>query len=118
MIEKASCVLDEKNVLLKMRKDFNLMRANYFWRKIFALIGVAFCLVARIAMGQTTQPVRYGDNPAAGRFYDLNGFRMYVEEYGSGPPLLMIHGNGGSIESFSHNIPALAQHFRVIVADS
>lgn len=94
------------------------MRANYFGRKVVALIGVAFCLVARVAVGQTTQPVRYGDNPAAGRFYDLNGFRMYVEEYGSGPPLLLIHGNGGSIKSFSHNIPVLAQRFRVIVADS
>jgi pimeloyl-ACP methyl ester carboxylesterase len=43
---------------------------------------------------------------------------MYTEVYGSGEPLLMIHGNGGSVKAFSRNIPELAKHFRVIVADS
>jgi pimeloyl-ACP methyl ester carboxylesterase len=73
---------------------------------------------SQAAIAQTTQPIAYGDNPAAGRFYDLHGFRMYVEEYGSGEPLLLIHGNGGSIAAFSQNIPELAKHFRVIAADS
>jgi pimeloyl-ACP methyl ester carboxylesterase len=60
----------------------------------------------------------YGNNPDAGRFYQLNGFRMYVEVYGSGEPVLLIHGNGGSIQAFSQNIPELARHFMVIAADS
>jgi pimeloyl-ACP methyl ester carboxylesterase len=94
------------------------MPQNDLTRKTLVLASVAICLLGRVAMAQTTRPIHYGNNPAAGRFYDLHGFRMYTEVYGSGEPVLMIHGNNGSIEAFSHNIPALAKHFRVIVADS
>jgi pimeloyl-ACP methyl ester carboxylesterase len=94
------------------------MRKNYFGRKTLFLAGIALCLLNRVAMSQTTRPIQYGNNPTAGRFYDLHGFRMYTEVYGSGAPVLMIHGNNGSISAFSHNIPELAKHFRVIVADS
>jgi pimeloyl-ACP methyl ester carboxylesterase len=73
-----------------------------------------FALAAR---GQD-QPVPYGDNPAAGHYYPIHGMMMYCEIYGSGPPLLLIHGNGGSIKSFQHNIPYFAAHYQVIVADS
>jgi len=94
------------------------MRTNYFPGKALGLASIALCLLGRVAMAQTTRPIQYGDNPAAGRFYDLHGFRMYTEVYGNGAPVLMIHGNNGSINAFSHNIPELAKHFRVIVADS
>ncbi len=94
------------------------MRTNHFTRKKLTLATVALCLLSRVAMAQTTQPIQYGKNPAAGQFYDLHGFRMYTEVYGSGEPLLMIHGNNGSIAAFSQNIPELAKHFRVILADS
>lgn len=60
----------------------------------------------------------YGDNPAAGRYYEVRGIRMYCETYGSGQPVLMIHGNGGSIESFKANIGHFAAKYRVIAADS
>lgn len=43
---------------------------------------------------------------------------MYCETYGKGKPLLMIHGNGGSIEAFSKNIPYFSKHYNVIAADS
>ncbi|HOW31000.1 MAG TPA: alpha/beta hydrolase, partial [Bacteroidales bacterium] len=38
--------------------------------------------------------------------------------YGSGCPLIMLHGNGGSIEAFSNQIPFFEKHFRVIAIDS
>ena len=43
---------------------------------------------------------------------------MYSEVYGNGQPLLMIHGNGGSIKSFKSNIAYFAQKYKVIVLDS
>lgn len=60
----------------------------------------------------------YGHNPAAGHFYNIRGFKMYAEVYGKGQPLLIIHGNGGSINNFIYQIPYFATHFQVIIADS
>ena len=62
--------------------------------------------------------INYGNNPSAGRFYDIRGFKMYTEVYGAGPSLLMIHGNNGSISAFAHNIPFFSKHYKVILADS
>jgi hypothetical protein len=42
-------------------------------------------------------PTAYGQNASAGHFAEVNGIRMYYETYGSGPSLLLVHGNGGSI---------------------
>lgn len=60
----------------------------------------------------------YGNNPVAGKFYSIRGIKIYCEIYGSGRPLLMIHGNGGSINSFENNIPYFSKKYKVIVADS
>jgi len=64
------------------------------------------------------ESIPYGDNPAAGKYYDVRGIKMYVEIYGAGQPLLLLHGNNGSIASFSENIPYLSQKYRVIAVDS
>lgn len=60
----------------------------------------------------------YGNNPAKGKFYNIRGIKIYCEIYGSGKPLLMIHGNGGSIASFKDNIYYFSKKYKVIVADS
>ena len=60
----------------------------------------------------------YGRNEKAGHYLNTRGFRMYYETYGSGEPLLIIHGNGGSINNFMYQIPFFAQHYKVILADS
>ena len=60
----------------------------------------------------------YGNNKAAGKSYDIRGFKMYCEIYGEGEPLLIIHGNGGSISNFVYQIPYFAKKYKVIIADS
>jgi pimeloyl-ACP methyl ester carboxylesterase len=55
------------------------------------------------------QKIDYGNNKVTGRYYDIRGIKMYCEIYGKGKPLLLIHGNGGSINSFAGNIPFLSQ---------
>src|SRR6185436_18078646 len=60
----------------------------------------------------------YGNNKAAGKYYNIRGFKMYVEVYGQGKPLLFIHGNSGSINNFIYQIPYFSKKYKVIIADS
>src|SRR5262245_8306037 len=62
--------------------------------------------------------IPYGNNRAAGKFYDIRGFKMYAEVYGQGKPVLIIHGNSGSINNFIYQIPYFSKKYKVIVADS
>ncbi len=64
------------------------------------------------------QKIVYGNNKAAGKYYSIRGFKMYCETYGSGKPLLLIHGNGGSISAFENNISYFSKRYKVIAADS
>jgi pimeloyl-ACP methyl ester carboxylesterase len=62
--------------------------------------------------------VPYGHNKSVGKYYNLRGFKMYCEVYGQGQPLLIIHGNGGSINNFIYQIPYFSKKYKVIIADS
>jgi len=48
---------------------------------------------------------------------DVNGTTIYFEEHGSGVPLVLIHGIGGSAEDWASVIPRLAGACRVIAVD-
>jgi pimeloyl-ACP methyl ester carboxylesterase len=84
------------------------------------LLSVALILLCFNACKQPeeTKPIAYGSNTAAGKYYDIRGMKMYCEVYGEGQPLLIIHGNGGSIKDFSNNIPYFSKKYKVIIADS
>jgi pimeloyl-ACP methyl ester carboxylesterase len=60
----------------------------------------------------------YGKNEKVGKYAQIRGIRMYYEIYGKGQPLLIIHGNGGSINNFLYQIPYFAKDYQVILADS
>jgi pimeloyl-ACP methyl ester carboxylesterase len=59
------------------------------------------------------------DNPAAGRFLDVDGVRMHYVERGTGEPLVLLHGNGSMIDDFESSglIDLAARNYRVIVFD-
>lgn len=79
---------------------------------------IAFLVFQALGVSAGEKGVPYGDNPAAGKFYDVHGIKLYCEIYGSGKPLLLIHGNGGNISAFGHTIPYFAKNYRVIAVDS
>nr|WP_314495081.1 alpha/beta fold hydrolase [uncultured Chryseobacterium sp.] len=60
----------------------------------------------------------YGKNGAAGKVLKLKDADLYYETYGEGEPLLMLHGNSGSIRDFYQQIPELAKYFKVIAVDT
>ena len=50
-------------------------------------------------------------------WFENSGSRIYYEESGSGEPVLLLPGWGGTIDEFAQLRAALAQKFRVIAAD-
>ena len=81
-------------------------------RKIIFLV---FLIIAHSSFCQTK--IKYGNNQDAGKYYNIRGINMYTEQYGSGKPLLLIHGNGGSIKDMGSIIPFFSQKYRVIAVD-
>jgi pimeloyl-ACP methyl ester carboxylesterase len=61
---------------------------------------------------------KYGSNPAAGQTFTHDGVRLYYEVYGTGEPLLIVHGNGSSIGELKAQIDHFRKRYRVIVMDS
>jgi len=62
--------------------------------------------------------INYGSNSLVGAYANVNDIKVYYEIYGAGEPVLLLHGNGGSIRSFAYQIPELSKHFKVIAVDS
>jgi pimeloyl-ACP methyl ester carboxylesterase len=78
-------------------------------------------LTAAICYAQPEQcalSAAYGENPSAGHYEEVNGIRMYYEEYGRGPSLLLIHGNGGSINGMRCQIAYFSSSYHVFAADN
>jgi pimeloyl-ACP methyl ester carboxylesterase len=53
-----------------------------------------------------------------GQYADINGIRIYYETYGTGRPVLVVHGGTGAIELMHYQISALAASRFVIAPDS
>jgi pimeloyl-ACP methyl ester carboxylesterase len=53
----------------------------------------------------------------AGAYADVNGLHLYHATYGSGRPLVLLHGGLGSGEMFGPIIPLLATNHQVITVD-
>ncbi|TDX82872.1 alpha/beta fold hydrolase [Epilithonimonas xixisoli] len=64
------------------------------------------------------QVIDFGKNRKAGKILNLKDADIYYEVYGKGEPLFLLHGNGGSIDAFSKEIPELSKYFKVIAMDT
>lgn len=60
----------------------------------------------------------FGHNAAAGNYFRTNDLEMYYETYGSGEPLFLLHGNGGSIQAFYKQIDEFSRYYKVIAVDT
>ena len=79
---------------------------------------IATLLIFNYCFAQSKSITLFGNNPNAGNTLNIRGFNMYYETYGSGKPLLIIHGNGGSIKDFENQIPFFSKEFKIIIADN
>ena len=88
---------------------------------VLTLILGVICLQNSKSQSPNVSPfdtTQFGRNDTAGRYIQIRGFQMYFETYGKGEPLLIIHGNEGSINNFLYQIPYFSAHYKVILADS
>jgi pimeloyl-ACP methyl ester carboxylesterase len=52
-----------------------------------------------------------------GQYAEVNGINLYYETYGSGRPLILLHGGLGSGEMFGPVLPLLAERRQVVAVD-
>lgn len=74
--------------------------------------------VAYAGFAQQAAASGYGNNSKIGKYLHLADANLYYEVYGSGQPVLLLHGNGASISSFYKQIPELSKHYQVIAVDT
>jgi len=79
------------------------------------IISLLILFVSTISFAQVYD---FGKNPETGKVLHLKDADIYYEVYGKGEPLFLLHGNGGSIDAFSKEIPELSKHFTVVAMDT
>ena len=69
---------------------------------------------------ETKEDIDFGNNDNTGKYLDANGTEIYYETYGNKtkPPLILIHGNSGSIASMAIQINYFKDHYYVIIGDN
>lgn len=53
-----------------------------------------------------------------GHYLNLRGLRVYYEEHGEGPALILLHGGTGNGSQFAKQVPAFETRYHVIVPDA
>jgi len=78
-----------------------------------------FLLVTQFLVAQTAvSKIDYGNNKELGTYFSVNGIELYYEIYGTGKPLVLLHGNGGSIGKHAARIEHFKSKYQVIAIDA
>ena len=89
--------------------------------KKYTINSISFMLILllfTVEVCHSQAPTNYGNNAEAGKYFNNNGVKIYYEIYGEGTPLILLHGNGGSIKSRSPFIGEFSKKYKVIAIDS
>jgi pimeloyl-ACP methyl ester carboxylesterase len=73
------------------------------------------CAQSGLALTGDEKSIPYGINPGAGHYMQVGDAKIYYEVYGSGRPLVLLHGGlFGYIDEFAGVIPELSRRHTVI----
>ena len=87
-------------------------------KRLVLLLALVLCFSSAVTAQRKSPRIKYGSNSAAGNTFVNDGVRLYYEVYGTGEPLLLVHGNGGSIADMSAQIAYFRTRYKVIAMDS
>lgn len=87
------------------------------WRKGALLAGLGLAASYLFVRSKTAQAER--DNPPRGKFIEVDGVRLHYLERGSGPALVLLHGNGVYANDFEYSglVDKLSERYRVVAFD-
>lgn len=88
-----------------------------FLNRVFIIINF-FCFSILVVNGQGQIQIDYGNNKEAGNYKKINGINLYYEIYGVGKPLILLHGNWGSIIGQRGKTKYFKNNYQVIAIDS
>jgi pimeloyl-ACP methyl ester carboxylesterase len=77
-------------------------------KRLLCLVSLAACATAPPATKPTAHESKY---------VVVNGIKTYYEVRGDGPPLLLLHGGTGGIESMDKQLAFFPAHYRVIAPE-
>jgi len=81
----------------------------------FASLTIFLLVAVQIGVAASGEGIPYGNNPDAGHYLQVGDAKIYYEIYGSGHPLVLLHGGlFGYIDEFGGVIPGLSEHYTVI----
>src|ERR1700761_1899503 len=124
-MERSTSVISENaNAVPAQTRPRNTLKCmepggqNVSAKLTIAVLVAAICHTSVDAQTIANRSVHYGANPAVGMTLVHDGVQLYYEVYGTGEPLLLVHGNGGSIGWFRAQIDYFRNHYQVIAMDS
>jgi pimeloyl-ACP methyl ester carboxylesterase len=56
-------------------------------------------------------------HPPEGQFITVDGTRLHYVQHGTGPPVLLLHGNPGFVQDWARVLPQLAPRYRALAFD-
>ncbi len=79
-----------------------------------------FLLTGQLCMAQQSRNNDFGNNPSRGHYLAMkDGTKIYYEIYGSGKPIVLLHGGlYGDISEYGQLIPQLSKHFEVVAIET
>ncbi len=84
---------------------------------LYPLILFSFLFIDTITAQPDSYSMPYVKNSEVGCYINMNGVLQYYEVYGHGEPLVLIHGNGGSIAYMKPQIEFFSKSYKVVVMD-
>src|SRR5882724_11249545 len=84
---------------------------------MFATVAASFAAPTIVQAAQEKPAMQTTPKPGKSGHAAVNGVNYYYAVYGTGEPLLLLHGGLGQIEMFGPNLTKLAQRRQVIGVD-